>query len=159
VAPQLKRDVRFTIDIKQINEASRRGHNGMKDEDEKKLKFIRKRSFKNLKVIHAPTTGVDSMIHVSEYFMKEIFDFDQGDYFITDEARLLDFTDFGSGDITPFIKKIKKVYGIDVSDVHQGNLLEIFRRIDKDMNDRQRKIGKTSTTGTIIAFRKTNKKK
>ena len=126
--------------------------------EEKKLKFIRKGSFKNMKVTHAPTTGVDSMIHISDTFMKEIFDLDQGDYFITDEARLLDFTEFGSGDITPFLKKIENVYGVDVSDVPKGNLLEIFRRIETHIDNRPKTLDKASTHGTIKAFRKNVKK-
>ncbi len=57
-------------------------------------------------------------------------------YMITDESRLSDFTDSGAGDVAPIIKKIMKVYGIDVSDVSRGNLLEIFRKIDLHQRSR-----------------------
>ena len=101
--------------------------------NDKKHKIIRRGPIKNKTITHAPTEGVDSMVHVKINFMKDIFDLEQGDYFITDEARILDFTDFGSGDIKPLIIKIKKVYGVDVADVTNGNLLEIFKRIEAHM--------------------------
>lgn len=82
------------------------------------------------KITHAPTEGVDSMERVMIHFMKEIFELERGDYFITDEARLLDFTDFGSGDVRPIFDKIYEAYGVDVSSVPKGNLLDVFRIIE-----------------------------
>ncbi|MBF8248551.1 MAG: hypothetical protein HW374_1351 [Bacteroidetes bacterium] len=92
--------------------------------------IIRKGPLKGKKIEWAPTEGVDSMMHVAIVFMKQIFKLEPDGYLITDETRLRDLTDFGSGDVTPILRKIKRIYGIDVSNIANGNLLEIFRRID-----------------------------
>ena len=98
---------------------------------EKKTKFVRMGPMKYKAIVPAPSDGIDSMLHISSDLMKRIFNLDECDYFITDESRLKDFTDFGSGDIKPLTNKIKKIYGADVSDVPNGNLLEIFRRVEQ----------------------------
>ena len=103
-----------------------------------KKRIIPNGPFKGMKVVPPLTKGVDSMVHVSIAFIKNIFGLEPSGYMITDESRLSDFTDFGSGDVAPIIKKIMKVYGIDVSDVPHGNLLGIFRKID--FHQRSRRI-------------------
>jgi hypothetical protein len=105
----------------------------VKDKEDQVI--IRKGPLKGKKVVWAQTEGVYAMSHVAVIFMKLIFKLDPAGYMITDESRLRDFTDFGSGDVTPIVRKIKRVYGIDVSDVPDGNLLEIFRRIDLNKPD------------------------
>ena len=55
---------------------------------------------------------------------------------LTDESSLYDF-DFEIGDddkiihkdMKKVLKKIEEVYGVDVSDIEDGNLVEIFKRI------------------------------
>lgn len=95
--------------------------------------IIRKGPLKGKKIEWASTEGVDSMRHVATIFMKRIFKLEPDGYLITDETRLRDFTDFGSGDVTPILRRIKRIYGMDVSDVTNGNMLEIFRRIEHQM--------------------------
>jgi hypothetical protein len=56
--------------------------------------------------------------------MSRIFDLEPGDYLITDESSLCDF----SNETDVVRRKIMDVYGIDVSDVTSGNLLEIVVR-------------------------------
>lgn len=97
---------------------------------EGKYKIIQNGPFKGMKILPPVTKGVDSILHVSVPFMKNIFGLEPDEYMISDESRLSDFTDFGSGDVAPIIKKIRKMYGIDVTDAYRGNLLEIFRRIE-----------------------------
>jgi len=97
---------------------------------EGKYKIIQNGPFKGMKIFPPVTKGVDSILHVSVPFMKNIFGLEPNEYMISDESRLSDFTDFGSGDVAPIIRKIRKVYGIDVSDAHRGNLLEIFQILD-----------------------------
>lgn len=95
--------------------------------------IIRKGPFKGKKIEWASTEGVDSLRHVAIILMKLIFKLDPDGYLVTDETRLHDFTDFGSGDVTPILRRIKRIYGMDVSDVTNGNLLEILRRIELQM--------------------------
>ena len=132
-----------------------REHKAMKED--KHIIIIRKGSNKPMKITHAPTSGVESMTHVSTKFMKDIFGLKQGDYYITDEARLIDFTDFGSGDITPIINKIKKAYSIDVSSVSNGNLGGIFKIINEQLSDFHNKPIKASSRSGTKARKKNNK--
>ena len=129
-----------------------REHKAMKED--KQIIIIRKGSNKPMKITHAPTSGVESMKHVSTKFMKDIFGLKQGDYYITDEARLIDFTDFGSGDTTPIINKIIKFYSIDVSRVPKGNLVGIFKMINKQISNIPNKPKKTSSRSGTRARKK-----
>ena len=85
--------------------------------------------FKGKKITFAPTTGVDIFLDISEEFMKKIFDFEPGEYLITDESSLHDFTGLGEMELADIQEKIREVYDLDVSDIESGNLLEIFMRI------------------------------
>ena len=51
--------------------------------------------------------------------MEKVLGLAPGDYLITDESRLSDFTAFGSGDISRLLDKIKRIYKIDVSNVEK----------------------------------------
>lgn len=85
--------------------------------------------FKGKKIEFAPTTGVNSLRDVANEFMEAIFDFEPGDYLITDESSLYDFTGLEEMEISDILQKIHYAYGLDVSDISSGNLLEIFVRI------------------------------
>jgi hypothetical protein len=43
---------------------------------------------KGKKIEFAPTTGIDRFFGISKEFMKKIFDFDPGEYLISDESSL-----------------------------------------------------------------------
>lgn len=47
--------------------------------------------------------------------------------FLTDESSLWDF--HTEGDNEALVEKVRDVYGVDVSDIKSGNLVEIFERI------------------------------
>ena len=85
--------------------------------------------FKGKKIEFAPTTGVDMFLKISDEFMKKIFDFAPGEYLISDESSLHDFTCLNEWDLTDIRKKIRNLYDLDISDIESGNLLEIFKRI------------------------------
>ncbi len=84
---------------------------------------------KGKKIEFAPTTGIDRFFEISEEFMKKVFDFGPGEYFISDESSLHDFTGLDEMEFSDIQKRIQDVYDIDVSDIESGNLLEIFKRI------------------------------
>jgi hypothetical protein len=85
--------------------------------------------FKGKKVEFAPTTGIDKFFGISKEFMKNIFDLDAGEYLISDESSLHDFTGLDEMELSDIHIKVQDVYGIDVSGIESGNLLEIFTRI------------------------------
>jgi hypothetical protein len=77
----------------------------------------------------ALTTGVDMFLKISDEFMQKILDYAPGEYLISDESSLHDFTGLNEWDLTDIRKKIRDVYDRDISDIESGNLLEIFKRI------------------------------
>lgn len=77
----------------------------------------------------APTKRVASLTELSDTFMKKVLGLDPGDYLLTDESRLADFTAFGAGHLSRLLDKIKRIYPMDVSAVEKGNLSEIFKKI------------------------------
>ncbi len=91
--------------------------------------------FKGKKIEFAPTTGVDIFLKISDEFMQKIFDFAPGEYLISDESSLHDFTGLNEWDLTDIQKKIRDVYNLDISDIESGNLLDIFRRIHNKQYD------------------------
>ncbi len=91
---------------------------------------VPKDHFKGKKFELAPTVGVDLLREIAEDFMQKIFDFSPGNYLITDESSLFDFTGFGV-EIADLHKQVQQTYDLDVSDVDDGNLFEIFQRIHR----------------------------
>ena len=84
---------------------------------------------KGKKIEFAPTTGIDRFFGISKEFMKKIFDFDPGEYLISDESSLHDFMGLDEMELSDIQKRIQDIYEIDVSDLESGNLLDIFTRI------------------------------
>jgi hypothetical protein len=84
---------------------------------------------KGKKIEFAPTTGIDRFFEISEGFMKRIFDFGPGEYLISDESSLHDFTVLDEMELSDIQKRIRDVYDINVSDIASRNLLEIFTKI------------------------------
>jgi hypothetical protein len=94
-------------------------------------KLIPSGPFKGKRIEFAPTTGIDMVREIAEDFMRRIFGFDPGEYLITDESSLFDFTGVDEMGLSAIHKKIQDVYHLDVSDVESGNLLTIFMRIHR----------------------------
>ena len=94
-------------------------------------KIIPSGPFKGKKIEFAPTEGIDMFLESTEDFMRRIFDFEPGEYLITDESSLFDFTGVDEMEISDMHKKIREVYDLDVSDILSKNLLEIVRRIHR----------------------------
>ena len=88
--------------------------------------------FKGKKIEFAPTTGIDRFFGISSEFMKKIFDFEPGEYLITDESSLHDFTGLDEMELSDIQIRIRDEYRIDVSDIESGNLIEICTRIYKN---------------------------
>jgi hypothetical protein len=63
--------------------------------------------------------------------MMEVFDFLPGDYLITDESSLRDFTDFASSDTSPIWCRIAEIYRIEEADAPSEQLVDIFAEIQK----------------------------
>jgi len=88
--------------------------------------------FKGKKIEFTSTTGVDKFLKISDEFMKIIFDLFPGDYLISDESSLYDFTGLDEWDFTGIQKKVRNIYDLDISDIEFGNLVEIFKKIHNE---------------------------
>jgi hypothetical protein len=88
--------------------------------------FIPRGRFKGKRVTFASTSRVEDFTEIANDFMEKIFEFLPGDFLITDESDLLDFTDMASSDTSEMWKRIKEVYGVESADVGSGRLIDIF---------------------------------
>lgn len=86
----------------------------------------------------ASTAGIELFEDIMEDFMLDIFGFESGQYLITDESSLHDFIGVGDMHLADILRKIRDVYGLDVSDLKSGNLLEIFERLREQQSERNR---------------------
>ena len=71
--------------------------------------------FKGKKITFASTARVEECAQLASEFMEEIFDLVSGQYAISDESDLRDFTDLGSSDTSELWARIKGIYGVDSS--------------------------------------------
>lgn len=95
----------------------------------KSEKIIHRGPLKGKRIEFAPTIGIERFRDVAEDFMKRVFDFEPGDYLISDESRLRDFTGREEDALRGIHQKIRAIYAVDVSDLGDGTLLEIFARL------------------------------
>jgi hypothetical protein len=92
-------------------------------------RIVSKGPFKGKKIEFARTTGINEFRAISEDFVNRIFGLEPGEYLITDESSLYDFTGIDEMELPGIHKKIQEMYNVDVSDIKSRNLLEIFKRI------------------------------
>lgn len=92
-------------------------------------RVIQSGRFKGKKIEMAPTSGLALVRDIAEDFMREIFEMEPEDYLMSDESRLRDFVDSDTTTLEAIHEKIRKAYGVDVSGIPQGNLVDIFVRI------------------------------
>ena len=105
----------------------------------KKLgKIIPRGPFKGKRIEFAPTDELDMFRSLADEFMEEIFSMEPGSYLITDESSLRDFRGVEDLELADIHGKIREVYGVDVSDIISGNLVEIFSRIHKHLYGQKR---------------------
>jgi len=78
-----------------------------------------------------PTDELDMFRSFADEFMQEIFCMEPGSYLITDESSLRDFQGVEDLELPDSHCKIREVYGVDVSDIVSGNLVEVFTRIHR----------------------------
>ena len=97
-------------------------------------KVFRRGPHKAKKITFASTERVDEFGQLASEFMDEIFELLPGEYLISDESDIRDFTDFGSSDTSDIWKRIKDFYGFEQSDVGSGGFVNIFAEIARRRN-------------------------
>lgn len=74
----------------------------------------------------APTVGIDA---VAAQFLLTVFGFERGEHFITDRSSVYDFVGIHGMAAADIRARVQEVYGLDLADVRDGNLREIFKRL------------------------------
>ena len=90
--------------------------------------------WKGKTITYASADRIEEFRRVADDFMLEIFDFLPGEYLITDESSLRDFTDFGSSESSPIWSRITKIFAIGRADVPSERLVDIFAEIQARKN-------------------------
>ncbi len=93
--------------------------------------LIRKGSLKGKRVELAPTTKIGRVDDIAESFMRDIFGFEPGHYLITVLSSLHNFVGVDDVEIRDMFARIRTVYRLDLADLPDGNLLEIFKRLQE----------------------------
>ena len=93
------------------------------------------------KIELASTTGIEKFDKIAEDFMQRIFDLGVGDYLITDESSLWDFT--LAADLNDVHRKIKPEFDLDVPDLKSGKLLEILSKLHEQREHKNNVDGDT----------------
>lgn len=97
-------------------------------------KVITSGRFKGKKITFASTERVEEFAHLAGDVMEQIFELESGEYVISDESDILDFTDMGSSDTSAIWKRIREIYGVTSADVRSGRLVDILTEITRRRN-------------------------
>ena len=96
---------------------------------DKRWKRVPAGTFAGKKITVASTEDVDANVVLASEFMLTVFDLEPGDYAISDESDLLDFTSFFERDTGEAWRRIEQTYGLTQVDVGSGRLVQIFKVI------------------------------
>ena len=83
------------------------------------------------RVTVASSDEIDRYSDIAARFMLDVFEFEPGDYAISDESTLRDFTFLGISDTTPAWVRIEELYGLSRIEVGSEHLLHIFAAIER----------------------------
>jgi len=97
-------------------------------------KRIARGRFAGKKITFASTERIEEYRQLASDFMGQVFDFLPGEYLISDESDLLDFTEMGSSDTSAIWMRITEVYGVSLADVESERLVNIFTEITRRRN-------------------------
>ena len=75
----------------------------------------------------APTIEIERYEQIATDFFEKILDMDYHQCFVSDESSLWDFQTEETD--ASYHRKINEVYGVDISDIESGELVQIFQRI------------------------------
>ena len=97
-------------------------------------KPITRARLKAKKITCASTERIEDFAQLSNEFMEQVFDLEPGEYLISDESDLRDFTDFGSSDTAEIWKRITGAYGVTLADAGSERFVNIFAAITQRRN-------------------------
>lgn len=77
----------------------------------------------------ASASRVEAAGQIAVQIMLEVLELEVGDYLITDESLLTDFTGYGSSDAESCWKLVESIFAVSRAEVGSDNLAEIFETI------------------------------
>lgn len=83
-----------------------------------------------LKIKFASTKEVSAYEDIATDFFNKIFGMEEGSYMISDESSVWDFRSRKNESKETLVARIEESYGVKISDIKDGNLVSIFRRIE-----------------------------
>ncbi len=90
--------------------------------------------FPLMSIIISPSTKIDLYRDVAKDFIERVLEMAFEDVWISDMSQLSDFKilfESEGRDVEKYLlDMIKRIYGVDVSDIEDGNLVRIFERLD-----------------------------
>jgi hypothetical protein len=93
------------------------------------MTMFKRGPLKGKTISYASSDRIEEFRRIADDFMLEIFDFLPGDYLITDESSLRDFTELGASETSSIWSRIAKLYAIGQADVSSERLVDIFAEI------------------------------
>jgi hypothetical protein len=85
-------------------------------------------------LVIAPQTKISLYEDVARDFIERIIGFAYDSVFITDMSSLWDFKSIWHEDNEAIYSRIEEVYGVDIRDIEDGNLVRIFERLCSSSN-------------------------
>ena len=92
-------------------------------------KIITRGRYKGKKIACASTERIEEFAQLADEFMERILDLEPGEYLISDESDVRDFTEMGSSDVSEIWKRIDEAYGSVSADVRSGRLVDILTEV------------------------------
>ena len=83
---------------------------------------------KSVPIEVADSSIISTYDNIARVFLEKILDMDYNRIFISDESSLWDFC-MSENDQKKYLKKVKQIFNLDISDLEDGNLIKIFQRI------------------------------
>jgi hypothetical protein len=83
------------------------------------------------RIAPAPSNEIEKYSDVAAEFLRAVFEMEPGDYAISDESTLRDFTFLAMSDTAPAWAKIEELYGLGRIDIGSEYLLHIFAAIER----------------------------
>lgn len=74
----------------------------------------------------ASTSNIEHYEPIARDFLQRVLHLNYDQCFISDQSSLIDF--MGGED---YVETTRQIYGVDISDIEDGNLVAIFRRLDQ----------------------------
>jgi hypothetical protein len=87
--------------------------------------------FRGKKIELAPTTGIEASPAVPNDFMRKIFEFEPGEYLITDESKLVPSGKVPRSGSGGYSGEVRRIYGA-VMEKNDDFLVNIFRCISEN---------------------------